>query len=93
MFEIGFWELVLVAVVALLVFGPERMPGLVREVVSIVRHVRQLLSSARDQMNRELELDELRESLLEKKRLLDLSLREPVTPAESVEKKAREEHE
>jgi sec-independent protein translocase protein TatB len=30
MFQIGFWELVVVAVVALWVFGPERLPAIAR---------------------------------------------------------------
>jgi sec-independent protein translocase protein TatB len=32
MFDIGFWEIALVLVVALVVVGPERLPGLVRPV-------------------------------------------------------------
>ena len=32
MFDVGFWELVLCAVVALIVLGPERMPVAVRSV-------------------------------------------------------------
>ena len=34
MFDVGFWELVLCAVVALIVLGPERMPVAVRPVVA-----------------------------------------------------------
>ena len=32
MFDIGFWELLVIAVVSLLVAGPEKLPGLVRDV-------------------------------------------------------------
>ena len=31
MFDIGFWELIVIAVIALLVVGPEQLPGFVRE--------------------------------------------------------------
>jgi len=78
MFDIGFWELVLVALVALLVFGPERMPSLVREVFTVIRKLQHLLNSARNEINRELELQELKQTLDEQKRLLDASLREPL---------------
>ncbi|WP_159217753.1 Sec-independent protein translocase protein TatB, partial [Klebsiella pneumoniae] len=32
MFDIGFWELVLIAIVALVVLGPERLPHAIRSV-------------------------------------------------------------
>ncbi len=91
MFDIGFWELVLVALVALLVFGPERMPGLVREVFSVIRKLQQLMTSARDEINRELELQELKQTLLEQKRLLDASLYDE--PPEKTGDNAKKEHE
>jgi sec-independent protein translocase protein TatB len=57
MFDIGFWELVLVAVVALLVVGPERLPELVRESGRWLRAARRFVSDARNQIERELDLD------------------------------------
>lgn len=77
MFEIGFGELVLVSLVALLVFGPEKLPGLVREVFAVIRKIRGIASSARDQINRELEIQELQQTILEQKRLLNETLNEP----------------
>ena len=57
MFDIGFWELVLVAGVALLVVGPERLPELVRESGRWVRAARRFVTDARYQIERELDLD------------------------------------
>ena len=57
MFDIGFWELVLIAVVALLVVGPERLPQLVRDAGRWVRAVRRLVADTRSQIERELDLD------------------------------------
>ena len=37
----SFWELVVIAVVALLVLGPERLPGAIRSVSGFVRSVKQ----------------------------------------------------
>ena len=57
MFDIGFWELVVIAVVALLVVGPERLPQLVRDAGRWVRTVRRLVADTRSQIERELDLD------------------------------------
>lgn len=57
MFDIGFWELVLIAVVALLVVGPERLPELVRESGRWIRAARRFVTDARYQIERELDLD------------------------------------
>lgn len=57
MFDIGFWELVLIAVVALLVVGPERLPELVRESGRWLRALRRFVTDARYQIERELDLD------------------------------------
>jgi sec-independent protein translocase protein TatB len=93
MFEIGFWELVLVSVVALLVFGPERLPGLLREVFGLIRRIQYLASSARDQIQRELELDELRQTLNEQKRLLHDTLEEVEEMEKRAEPKPGDTHE
>ncbi len=91
MFEIGFWELVLVAVIGLLVFGPERLPGLVRETFRLIRQIQGLASSARDQIHRELEIQELQQTLNEQKRRLNDTLREP--EAQQERGKTHESHE
>lgn len=57
MFDIGFWELILIAVIALLVVGPERLPELIRETGRWVRAARRFVTDTRYQIERELELD------------------------------------
>ena len=42
MFDIGFWELMLVFVIALVVLGPERLPGAARQAGLWVRRIRGL---------------------------------------------------
>ncbi len=59
MFDIGFWELVLCAVIALLVLGPERLPGAVRSLARWVRAVRATVNAVKNELSQELQLDEL----------------------------------
>ena len=63
MFEVGFWELVLIAVVALLVVGPERLPALARTVGRYVGKMRRVVAQVRDDIEREIRADELKKSL------------------------------
>lgn len=63
MFDVGFWELMLIGLVALLVFGPERLPRLVRETSLWVRKVRSVVGLAKTEIDRELQLYELRQTM------------------------------
>lgn len=65
MFDIGFWELALIGVVALLVVGPDRLPGLARTVGLWVGRIRRYVTTVRDDIEREIQADELKK-LLEK---------------------------
>ncbi len=57
MFDVGFWELLLILLVALLVIGPERLPGAARTVGLWVRRARALVSLVRDEVDRQMESD------------------------------------
>ena len=57
MFDIGFWELVIIAVISLLIVGPEKLPGLLREVMKWVRTVRRFVSTTKRELETELMLD------------------------------------
>lgn len=63
MFDFGFWELMLIAVVALLVVGPERLPGLARQIGVWVGKTRRFINSVRGDIERELQAEELRNIL------------------------------
>ncbi len=65
MFDIGFWELALIGVVALLVVGPDRLPALARTVGLWVGRIRRYATTVRDDIEREIQADELKK-LLEK---------------------------
>lgn len=68
MFDVGFSELLLIAVVALVVFGPDRLPKMVRETGYWIRKARGAVQSARTELDREFQLMELRASMDEKRR-------------------------
>jgi len=63
MFDFGFWELVLIAVVALLVVGPERLPGVARQAGLWIGRARRFMSSVRSDIEREIQAEELKEVL------------------------------
>lgn len=60
MFDIGFWELILVGVVALLVFGPDRLPKAARTAGLWVSRARRAVDSLRAEIEREVDLGELK---------------------------------
>ncbi len=61
MFDIGFWELAMISVVALLVVGPERLPGLVRTTSGWIRKLRGFVSSVKSDLENEFPADDLQE--------------------------------
>jgi sec-independent protein translocase protein TatB len=66
MFDIGWQELFLVAILALIVVGPKELPRLMRTVMRGVRKAREMardLQSGLDEVAREAELDDLKKEL------------------------------
>lgn len=63
MFDIGFWELILVAVVGLLVLGPERLPLAIRNVSRWISAARKMANSVKDELEQELKIQELQDNL------------------------------
>jgi sec-independent protein translocase protein TatB len=54
MFNIGPWELLVLAFVGVIVLGPERLPGLARDAANMLRQLRDLATGARNQLKNEL---------------------------------------
>lgn len=63
MFDVGFSELLVIAVVALLVLGPERLPKAARFVGLWVRRARAQWHSVRAELERDLATEELQRNL------------------------------
>lgn len=69
MFDIGFWELLVIAVVSLLVAGPERLPGLVRDVGRWARKLRRYALQAKYEFEQQLRIDEVKDFSKEVERM------------------------
>lgn len=63
MFDIGFSELLLVGVLALLVLGPERLPQTARTVGLIVGKIKRSISGIQEELERQVRTEELKEKL------------------------------
>ncbi len=61
MFDIGFWELLIIAVVALLVAGPERLPGLIRDAGRWATKLRRFVMQTKHEFEQQLRLDEVKD--------------------------------
>ena len=60
MFDIGFSELMVIAVIALVVIGPERLPRVARTLDHLAGRLQRYVSDVKADINREIELEELR---------------------------------
>ena len=60
MFDIGFSEMMVIAVLALIVIGPERLPRVARTLGHLAGRLQRYVADVKADINREIELDELR---------------------------------
>ncbi|MBP6564598.1 MAG: twin-arginine translocase subunit TatB [Burkholderiales bacterium] len=60
MFDIGFTEIVVIAVVALIVIGPERLPKTARTLGHLFGRLQRYVNDVKSDISREMELEELR---------------------------------
>lgn len=65
MFDVGFFELLLISMVALLVIGPERLPKVARMAGLWIGRGRRMLSSVKADIEKELKAEELKRILEE----------------------------
>ncbi|MEU5841837.1 Sec-independent protein translocase protein TatB [Rhodococcus sp. NPDC047139] len=79
--NIGWGEFLVLLVAALVVLGPERLPGAVSWVAKSLRQVRDYATGARDQLKQELgpEFDDLRQPLSELNQLRGMTPRAVIT--------------
>ncbi len=60
MFDIGFTELMVIGLVALIVIGPEKLPRVARTLGHLAGRLQRYVTDVKADINREIELDELR---------------------------------
>lgn len=63
MFDIGFFEILFIAVIALLVLGPERLPGAIRSTLKTVRGIKGMANGFRQEVEQQFKIHELHENL------------------------------
>jgi len=82
MFDIGFWELLVVGVVALVVIGPKDLPRVARLAGLWLGRARRTLATVKDEIDREFKAQELQDILKKQAQgnPLQRILEEPVVP-------------
>ena len=63
MFDIGFWELSIIGIVALIVIGPERLPAVAKNVGLWVGQMKRFVGNMKMEIDKELKADELKKIL------------------------------
>lgn len=63
MFDIGFWEIVLISVIGLIVLGPERLPIAIRSVMRWINTAKAMANSVKTEISQELQLHEMNEKM------------------------------
>lgn len=94
MFDIGFTELVIIAVVSLLVIGPERLPGAIRTASAWLHRIKRGFNDIRQEVEQELHndsvLQELRKTRDEIKTGVENARREFQEDTDATTKSAKE---
>jgi sec-independent protein translocase protein TatB len=95
MFEVGFQEIVLIALLALIVLGPEKLPKLAAQLGRWTGRARSMARNLRQQLEQEVSYDDLlkqkqaaEEALRKANADIAASINPPPTPAQPVEAKA-----
>jgi len=85
MFDIAFSELILIALVALVVIGPEKLPGLARTAGHLLGRLQRYVSDVKTDINREIQLEELKkmqQEVTESARSLEADLKQDFSSME-----------
>ena len=62
MIDIGFWELAVIGVIALIVVGPEKMPGFARKAGHYIGKIKSFINNFTQEIQDELDLDEIKDA-------------------------------
>ncbi len=63
MFDIGSFEILLIAIIGLIVVGPERMPAIARKLGKLAGRAKKFIDKSKEAINEEIEVDKLKEDL------------------------------
>jgi sec-independent protein translocase protein TatB len=71
MFGIGFTELLLISIVAILFLGPDKLPQTMIEIAKFIKSVKKTIGEAKSSLDEELKIADLKEEALNYKKQLD----------------------
>jgi len=71
MFGIGFTELLLIAVIAILFLGPDKLPGALVEMAKFIKTIKRTIGDAKSSLEEEMKIADLKEEALNYKKQLD----------------------
>jgi sec-independent protein translocase protein TatB len=71
MFGLGFTEILLIAVVAILFLGPDKLPDAMVKVAKFMKSVKKAISDAKSSLDEEMKITDLKEEALSYKKQLD----------------------
>ena len=83
MFDIGFFELCLIGIIALLVIGPEKLPRVARTVGLWIGKAQGMVKTVKYEIDEQVRVEELKQSLERAKNTLDNNVSESIKEAES----------
>ncbi len=63
MFDFGFWEIAIIGIITLVVFGPERMPSLARKAGIYAGKLNKFITKIKYDIDEEIKVYELKEQL------------------------------
>ena len=75
MFDMGFLELLVIGVIALIVLGPERLPKAARSVGLWVGKAKQSFNAVKVEIDRELQIQEMQQQFAEEKAKLEAQIK------------------
>ena len=87
MFDVGFSELIVIAIVALVVIGPERLPKVARTAGLLLGRLQRYVNGVKADISREMQLDELKQlqaQMQESARSFENSIRSEIQSVEQV---------
>ncbi|CAA6799921.1 MAG: Twin-arginine translocation protein TatB [uncultured Sulfurovum sp.] len=76
MFGLGFMEILFIAIVAIIFLGPEKLPGAMVDIAKFIKSAKNAITDAKQTLNEEVNLDELKREAMGYKEQLDKATEE-----------------
>lgn len=76
MFDIGFSEMILIAIIAILFLGPDKLPEAMVKIAKFMKSVKKAVSDAKNSLEEEMKIADLKEEALSYKKQLDAATHE-----------------